>query len=129
MTQLTVFNAAWFASPPGHAGSPSADGYVVRIAISAPGFDANTPGSVTLGGSIPPLGYGIQLATIRGFEDGTPAPGWVNTTFDFPSPTGGDYYLWGVPEPTSLALLVLGALAFRRRDASDGPPIQSIRNR
>ncbi len=108
----TELNIAYFASPPEGAASPSVDGYVLRLAISAPGYSAS---EVVLGGPTAPSGFGILLATIDGNPDGNTAAGWVNSSFDVPAPTGDSAWLWAVPEPTSLALLALGALAFRRR--------------
>ena len=110
----TVLNVAWFdGSKPTFPNF--VDGYVVRIAIDAPGWDANVPGTVTLGGPSPPP-FGILLAAIEGVQDQSPTPGWVNATDDFPTPVGTNYYLWGIiPEPTALVLLALGALTLRRR--------------
>lgn len=108
----TELNAAYFASPPMNSTDVGVDGYVLRLAFDAPGFSA---ANTILGGPTAPAGYGILLASIVGFDDGNIAPGWVNSTFNVAAPTGQNAYLWGVPEPTSLALLALGALAFRRR--------------
>lgn len=109
----TELNVAFFASPPMSASDIGVDGYVARIAINAPaGANANT---VVLGGPTPPAGFGILLAAIVGADDGAPAPGWVNVTYNAPTPTGGDSYLWWVPEPSSWMLLAVGALAIRRR--------------
>jgi hypothetical protein len=112
VTDPTEFNSAFFASPPMGAGDVGADGYVVRIALSAPGFSRS---GMILGGPTPPFPNAYLLAMIAGVDDGSPAPGWVNSTFNSPTPTGGSTCLWWIPEPSSLTLLGLGLLAFRRR--------------
>lgn len=114
-TDPTELNAAFFASPPMGAGDVGVDGYVVRIAISAPGFNPNIPGTLILAGATPPPGYGILLASISGPDDGSSIPGWVNSTFNSPTPTGGSIFLWAdIPEPGSFALVILGVLLSRR---------------
>ena len=116
-TTPTELNAAYFSNPYPVPADLGVDGYVLRIALDAPGFSAE---NVLIGGPTPPAGYGILLASIVGFDDGTPAPGFLSLTYSPVNPFGISAYLWGVPEPSSLALLAFGTLAIRRRSRTGG---------
>lgn len=114
IANTTEFSASFFADPPPAAGSPSVDGYVIRLAIFIPGESANTVVLTT--SPIPPNPISsILLLSIEG-PGGATSPGWINTTFDNPTPnSAANVYLWGdIPEPTMLGLFLVG-LAFARR--------------
>ena len=105
----TEINVAYFASPPENAQSLGVDGYIARVALST----AGVPAGQTIGaGREAPAGATVIFQSV-GAEAGV--AGNVNAAFDAPAPTGINWSVWYVPEPASMALLGLGALAFIRR--------------
>lgn len=103
----TEINAAWFANPPETASSPGVDGYIARVALNTAGI------SLEIGaGTNVPQGATVIFESV-GFDSGV--AGTVSAAFDQPTPSGINWYVWYIPEPASLALLGLGALAFIRR--------------
>lgn len=122
----TYLNVSFTADPPAASDSPSVDGYVIRIALSTPGFSADS-GALFISTDPNPPGAGVLLASIAAVPGGSSAPGWVNSTFDVGTPTGGDFYLWAaIPEPDSLALILFTAALLRRRIAWLSPTPQSF---
>jgi hypothetical protein len=116
-TTPNELNVEYFASPPETADSPSVDGYIARISvdISATGLPDNYNGGwqVSRVGDIFP-GASVVLRSLPI----NAAVGTMSTTFDAPDPTGLNWALWWIPEPSSAALLVLGGLVIVRRRES-----------
>jgi hypothetical protein len=108
-------NIAFFASPPMSSGDVGVDGYVLRIALDVTGVPGWTPLSTFTLRSVATPGAGTLVASIEDDGTGVDTVGLTGSTFSNPTPTGIDGYLYLVPEPTSLVLLALGALALRRR--------------
>jgi hypothetical protein len=117
-TTPTLLNVGYFPSPPETPGSPSLDGYIARVAVDVaavpeiPGFPKSDYANWGAGpiGSIPVNSRVVLRST------GVNQPGGTATiTFDQPAFNFTNWAMWYVPEPTSLALLILGSVASIRR--------------
>jgi hypothetical protein len=109
-TTAGSLNVAWFRTPDG---TVDVDGAVARIAITLPGGISAGDAVLTLGTTTPPASHPIRLLTSNG-EDAA-HPGSVSASVAHAQTTGIDWVVSAVPEPTSIALLVLGGLAMLRR--------------
>lgn len=106
----TLVSISWFASPPNTPGSPSADGYVARIAIDLGDF-ADRRDFLQLS-TTPPDPQSPILARCELPFGG---PGWGNATFDVPQFTGTNWYLFDpVPEPGAGSLLIFSFALWAR---------------
>lgn len=107
-------NVAYFASPPETPGSASVDGYIGRVSVNIAGV-AGAPDNYDLWGAGPiasiPAGATVVLRSVPVNQPG----GTATATFDVPALNFSSWAMWYVPEPSSLALLVLGGLAAIRR--------------
>lgn len=109
IVEPTWFSASWFRSPPASSATPSADGFVARVAIDLGDF---APRRDSLQRSLTPPDSAFPI--LASSTHPIYGPGWVNGTFDQPTNVGISWYLFDpVPEPASLALWVvtLGMLA------------------
>jgi hypothetical protein len=106
-TTAGALNVAWFRTPDG---TVDVDGAVARIVITLPAGAGDL--LLTSGSTTPPASHPIVLLTSAGA--GSDA-GSVNASVMTPQVSGLNWVLSTVPEPTSLALLALGALATLRR--------------
>lgn len=108
-------NVAWFPSPPPSAQTIGVDGWIARIALDTSGI--STP--IGIGRSLSELPYRATLifASDPRFHEGQPH-GTVSASFDDPTPSGLNWYVWAlwVPEPSTVMLLLISAVpALRRR--------------
>lgn len=110
-------NVAYFASPPETSTSPSVDGYVARIAVDISGVAGAPAGNTDWRVGEIPAGTPESRIVLRSQPPsaGSQSPGTVLATFDVPAIAGISWGMYFIPEPSSLALLALGALAIRRR--------------
>ena len=109
--ELSVWHHAF---PPETFGAPSIDGYIARIAVDVSDV-AGAPADDALWAAGPlasvPASAIVVLRSV-----GVIHPGGTGTaTYDFPAVAFSNWAMWYIPEPTTLALLTLGALATRRR--------------
>lgn len=110
-------NVSYFALPPETADSPSVDGFVARVSIDINGVDLPPGGedfNLWDAGPIDlmPPGAFVVLRSVPVND----AFGTSMSTFDIQQPNGLSWAMWMVvPEPSSLALLVLGAQFIVRR--------------
>jgi hypothetical protein len=118
VTRPGELNVAYFASPPETPSSPSADGYIGRIAVDisnvplSPGFDINDYSNWGAGPlANVPSGSSVVLRSVAPSQPG----GTAIATFDVPALNFSNWAMWYAPEPTTLILLALGGLAAIRR--------------
>jgi hypothetical protein len=96
----TLFNIAYFASPPMTSGSPSADGYIARISIDVRDVVPTDNYAGWFAGDLADAPAGA-LIVLRS-EPVTAVAGTVFTTFDNPTIRGINWGLWYVPEPATI---------------------------
>lgn len=103
-------NVAFFASPPESASSPTVSNYIFRVAMNIPAPYSDADVVIWTGSA--PSSHPVVL-----FSSSTDvgAAGTVSASFDNPAVLGINWGMSVVPEPASLALLSLGALALIRR--------------
>lgn len=113
----SVLNVGWYKTPvdpadPEYVGAYS--GAVARVAINLPAPYTAADVVLTVGTATAPAGNILMMKSTD--PEGLGRPGTVNASQGFPGIAGGDWNLSVTPEPASLALLALGAIAaFRRR--------------
>ncbi|MBI5864082.1 MAG: PEP-CTERM sorting domain-containing protein [Planctomycetes bacterium] len=113
--QPTHCDFSEFASPPPGPSASSVDGWVVRLAIDSAGQDSSSV-RLTNVNSPPDAFHPLLLAAVAAHPPpASQYPGWVNATWDVPPPTGQNWYLWGIPEPSTIMLLAAGMACFRNR--------------
>ncbi|MBI5866530.1 MAG: hypothetical protein HZB38_18835 [Planctomycetes bacterium] len=105
----SVCSVAFFASPPETSTSPSVDGYVFRVAVELSGRPSNDPYALFLGTPPDPTHPDVILISQCPHAAGTVNHGWG------PETVGGiDWYVQQIPEPSTVALVVV-LLAVGRR--------------